>query len=337
MKDAMVDKAKEIGIRLSVWGIVIGIVLVIFGICKFFTWMAAPVPTTYVNYNDNNIKEFSSIEKVGISGYSIDYNQVEEPVAFVDIPGLKKDGYVEYEKNIFSPIIMYVGESALNAKTGFSVSDTNYSSTAIKVQKNLSTILLAMEQDKTWEDIGIDKSCLEGKIVLSIPDKYSSYRKLIKDLFILNLAEDKVTDSNYEELEQRANNLLDKCIQVEEPKSYLVTNKEKDSVGKVILIAPEYLLNFDNDYIFSTSYSDGKQEKFVPAYPTRTTAITYSLYVKKDIEEELKTAILDSFNGSTISKKTGFRTVKYGSKYLSGYNIVNDIDVQYIKEKPTSE
>lgn len=332
MENTVINKAKEIGIRLLVWGLVISITLLCYGVKKLINWIIAPIPEIYVNYNINNIKDFSSIENVSsINGYEIIYNQTSDAVAIIDKPDLEKENYTEINKSIYSPLVMYVGIKATDVDSGFSVSDTNFSNSNIKVQKNLFNILDAMENNKTWQDIGINSDVLEGTVRLAVPDKYSPYRDQVKDLFMLNLTEKDITSENYNELSLRADDILNKCIQVEDPKSYLVMNKDKENAGKIVLIAPEYIMRFDRDNIFPYNNSNyDKENFFVPVYPTKTTAIAYSLYIKNGIDVELKESIINSYNGKIISTKTGFRNAKTNDYSVIGNNIVSSINIQYI-------
>lgn len=330
MEDLIINKLKEIGIRLGTWAGVLGIILLISGLIKFITWGVTPYPELYVNYDAHNLSDFSAIEEVNVSEYNAIYNQSDNPSVVIDKPGLNKNGYKEFEKSIYSPLVLYVGELAKDVDSGFSVSDTDLVNSKIKIQKNLAVILEGIENNLKWQDIGINSKCLEGDIKLAVPDKFSVYREEVKNLFILNLSSDVISQENYEELSKRAEAILDKCIQVEDVKSYLAMNKSKKDVGKVALIAPEYIMTFDNDKIFTCACSDGEQKGFVPIYPTKTTAITYSLYVKEDIDEDLKENIMNSYNNSAVTSKTGFRNSNTNIDSMNGTNIVENIHIEYL-------
>lgn len=332
--DEMTNKFKEIGMKLSVWGCILVATLCIYGIVKFFSWVVTPYPETYVNYNANDITDFSTIENVDLESYEVKYNTFEEPVGIIDIGGLNKENYKEIEQSVYSPLIMYVNEFARNPESGFSVSDTDSNYSRVKIGKNLSSVLEGIEQGKTWQDIGINEQCLEGPIQLAVPDAFSPYRELVKDLFILNLTAEEITVDNYPELSTRADAILEKCIQVENPRAYLTANKKDDKVNKVAVIAPEYIMANDNDKLFRNIVDDVETpEFFVPVYPTRTTAISYSLYVKEELEEKLNKQVVEAYTeNSTISKKTGFRTKKSSGDYLNANNVVFDLTVKYISK-----
>ena len=114
-------------------------------------------------------------------------------------------GYKENEEYIYSPLVLIANENVLNINSGFNVSDSEKDIFYRKVEKNLFSILEAIEQGKTWQDIGVNAECLEGPVILGVPDIYSYYRKQVKDLFMLNLTAEDINEQNYEELEQREN------------------------------------------------------------------------------------------------------------------------------------
>lgn len=321
-----VNKFKLLGVRAASWWACILVVLVINMIGAFFSWMFAPLDPVYVDYQKVDLQDFSSIEKFNAGMYSWHFNTEEEPDIIFDKINASYTDYKKLNSDIFSPFVLIVNENAVNVTSGFSVLNTEKKIKGRTIEKNLFNILEGIEQDKSWQDIGIHSDCLEGPIVLGVPDAYSPYRDKIKELFMINLSVKKITEENYKELEERAEKILAKCKQIENPIAYLSANKG----NKVAIIAPEYILENDNDNIYRSSTNieeDINPNFFVPVYLTRTNAIEYSIFVKNDLKEGFSEDISSTITGSTLNDVTGFRTKKNNflnvSNSISGISITN--------------
>lgn len=321
-----VNKYKLLGVRAAIWWGCILAALVINMIGAFFSWMFAPLDPVYVDYQAIKLKEFSNIEKFNIGMYTWYFNTEEEPDIIFANTNASYTDYTKLNNDIFSPFVLIVNENAVNVTSGFSVSNTEKKIKGRTIEKNLFNILEGIEQDKTWQDIGIHSDCLEGPIVLGVPDAYSPYRDKVKELFMINLSVQKITDENYEELEQRAEKILAKCKQIENPIAYLSANKG----NKVAIIAPEYILENDNDNIYRSSTNIEEEMNpnfFVPVYLTRTNAIEYSIFVKNDLKEGFSEDITSKITSSSLNDVIGFRTKKNNflnvSNAISGISITN--------------
>lgn len=285
-----------------IWAIIIAVFFSGYGIYK---WITTEKETIVVNCDFTQLPEMAKIENIKISKSKVAINK-ENPAVIIDLPNLKKTGYTETVK-LASPIIMFAKADILNYDSGFSVSNGGYTGSSEReleyrtASKNFETILLAFEQDKTWKDIGIQTVGFGGKINISVPDKYSKYRNIIRDFFLLTLKDDEITP----ELEERVDKLLNKCYQIENIEGEMIKSIESD-VGSIIIF-PEFILNEYSSGIAS-SYNTTNNKYIVPIYPTYTNAIWYSVYVKDDITKEQKERILKQYNGKTICSKTGFRS-----------------------------
>ena len=317
-------KIKDLLIRVIIWVSVITVTLSSSAIWKAIT---TPKPEIVVSA-DTTKYGLKNVQKISVKGYKTRFSS-DNADLIIDKPNLEKDGYTEYNNAFYSPLVVIMPNRAFEANSGLVITDTSYSQSSRTATKNLRVILEAMEQDKTWEEFGFNKEITEGKVQLAIPDKYSNLRPYIKDLFILNLA-DEINENNILDLSLRADKIMEKCYQVEDIETYLRANFEKDGFGKIALIMPEYMISDYN----SMFYVDVEETNsyFVPVYPTKTTAINYSLYFKDEITKELKTKLLETYSGKPLSKKIDFRTTYQDlkNKHLEFSRTISNIKVEYI-------
>ena len=323
------------GKRIFIW--ILLIVFVFVGNFIFQLW-SSPSANINIQYDTFESPELSALRSYNIKVFGTDteYNVKNANVIFSlsneDIQGFKK-----YEDYLISPMIMFAGNHALYDDSGFSVSNLSSDFMYRRGSKDLQSILLAMEQGKKWEDLGIKETCLSGPITLHIPDKNSPYHPLVKELFLINLGEN-ITEENIDSLLERVNNLINKCVLVEDVKNFMANNTRKDEMEKVMVIAPEYVLK-NNSGAFSGNGNDKKITYMMPIYPTKTVALNYTLYIKEDVETDFVNKILDKYNSKEIVKKTGLRTMYHNVSLTDHLNshVITDINVHSlpmsIKEK----
>lgn len=325
-------KIKLIGLHLGVTGLTFIACTIVALIIMFFSWLTAEPEKIYINYSTSKPQELSKIESINYGYYNYVFNSSETPEAVISEKKEKMEGFKEYEKGIYSPIILFVNENVLMTDSGFNLSNAEKQIKYQNVTKNLNTILTAIEEGKTWQDLGVNNKCLEGPVTLAVPDIYNPYREIVKDLFIINLTVEEITEENYNELSERAEKILTKCIQVEDPLSYLVANKGK----KVITVAPEFIMEDNKDGIFRGNghIAEIIEELFTPVYPTRTTAIYYNVYLKNEIEgkdiEEKKEQINYVTLNNPISNSVGFRTKNGSIDGFNSHNLIENLSISYI-------
>lgn len=324
---------KDILLRLAVWvSIIVVTFLGIFGY-KQITKPKVEKPTFTLNYNAKEFTDFKDIEKLKLDGHKMLFNGTYND-ALLGLPGKNIENFTEYQNAIYSPLVLYVGDHAYNSDSGFSVNEIENSKSSRSVSKDLKTILLAMEEGKTWQDIGINEKCLTGEIKLTIPDENNNLRPYVKELFLINLGEE-VSSENIDTLLERAENLMKKCNVTEDIHNFLKMNSERDDFQKVAVVAPEYLMKIDTGTTFYTSEnSDKKQTYFVPIYPTKTVSLNYSLYLNNNFDKEKQNSIFKLYSGEEIFLKTGFRTTyqKIAAKNIDS-STINDIQIKNIPQE----
>ena len=97
---------------------------------------------------------------------------------------------------------------------GFILADTtNPDYTPYKI--DLRVLLDAMEDSKTWKDIGVSSKVVKGNVILSIPNERSPYYQSVVDLFYLTLNDFNIpTSEDIERLEPRVTALVSKCDKI---------------------------------------------------------------------------------------------------------------------------
>lgn len=322
--------SKNLIYRFLVW---IMVFVVCFSMDKVITHFRNPEPYIGVNCDFSEITEFNSIQYFKVKWKKTNYN-VENPTLIIDKPNQQIEGFTEYKNYLYSPLVLFTGNLAFEHDSGFTVKNTDADLNYRSAEKNLNTILTAIEENKTWADIGINPKVLEGTVTLAIPDKNSEFYPYVEELFLLNLGEEITTD-NISELKNRVNKIIDKCIKVEDEEGYLSVNYKKEELGKVIMVAPEYIMKTSSTSMFTFTESKKEPSYYVPIYPTKTTAISYSMYIKNDTDEDLKTKIFETYSGENFSQTTGFRTLykNYDNKYIPFRRTINNLNITYIMAK----
>lgn len=313
---------KNIISRFFIWIVVIAIT---FGGYNFYKWISTPKTPLAASCSFNNYQELSNLQNVKISGYKTEYNKGQKPTLIISKPNEDIKGYKEYNKYIYSPMVLYTGNFVLDKDTGFIISDLDSSQDYRTASKNLTMILEGIENNKTWAEIGVNvKELKDKKVTLVIPDKYSSLMPFVKELFFVNLTDNReLSEEEFTNAMNRVNKIINRCTKVEDLKSYLDNAFEKDDIS-FVAVGPEYLMN-DN-----SSFSAENNEYVVPVYPQKTTAISYSLYIADGTEQELIDKIIDKYTSKKIKQEINFRTIynkdaEYldrSSRYVDNLNII---------------
>ena len=308
--------------RLWIWILFFAIV---WGGKYLINWITTPQPEINIQYSIAENPELSDIKNVNVGGIKETYN-LKNPQVILTTKDLDNKDFNKNEDIWLSPFVLYTGDHALVDKSGFTVSDLDSSLSYRTAKKDLSIILLAMEKDKTWQDIGIVNTCLEGKIKLHIPDKNSPFYPYVEKLFLMNLNEE-VTEENFDILMQRVDKLISKCIQVENVESFINNTKNENKNMKIAVIAPEYIIA-NNYSTFNGEHSSSKQKTIIPVYLTKTTAIKYHLYSKNDLDENISQKIIDKYSSKKILTETGLRPL-YQNVNIESLNshCITDINI----------
>lgn len=296
--------------RMAIWAVLLSITLVFFGGYKLFSiiFEEKPLYTVYCNTDDNTLKtNISNMESCNM--------ELKDEKTNCDFIILKHSdetiqGYKKYSNYIYTPIVMWARGDCLDSEYGFTVLNSgSYSAT---VYKDLKIILNAMLNDKTFEDIGINKKVAEGKVTLAIPSKTSVYYDYIKELLYSTLNNGKIEESQKSAFKSDVNNILDKCQKVEDVGQKIIALDDKENKDYKLFLGPESVCARD-------CYSFCSRESWVPVYLNATYNIGYDLYVKAEKSDELIKALKDS----DFSEETGYRIFN-DNKLSKKYNYIID-------------
>lgn len=264
--------------------------------------------TTYNTYVDTS--EFSFISK--IDGYSKSKAKIKviETIDASDIiisnaSDKEISGFKKYEKQFYSPIIMFVPEDAhdddntgfLRNTHGSGLTEYHY------IQKDLKIILEAIEENKSYIDIGINEDIFgNGKVKLAIPYKNSECYNQIVELITLTLCDYDKTLMEDTTIKKRVENILKQCVYYEDASTYIlnICDDWSDS-EKTIVLAPEYICI--NDYQISSS----DDHCYIACIPSKTINIYYDLYLRNNEDVGYYDNLLNSLTKEKFINKTGLR------------------------------
>lgn len=182
-----------------------------------------------------------------------------------------RTGYECIENAVISPLVLYVPNKVDNYEQGFIQDEEN----TYYLRTNLHTILTAIEYDATWQEIGVHKKVLEGKVTLHIPDDNEWYYQQVVDLFYITLNGGLVpTEEKRVELQPRIDAILSQCNKCPSIAQAIADEADKPSDGNKAFIAPEYL------YLTNEGMKSDSVQWFVPIYFTKTIYLTANAYLK---------------------------------------------------------
>lgn len=317
--------------RIWVW-----ILIILLTYCGNWVINMVITPATQLNivYNVSETPELAKFREVGFAGIEEKFN-LKNPDMIISMDDKEIDGFKKYEEFYFSPLVLYIGDNAREEDSGFYIEETETSlNVYTNASKNLNILLDAVENDKTWQDIGVKENVATGKVILSIPDKNTGYYEYVKELFYLNIGEE-ITPENYEQIASRVEKIINKCEKVENVANYLNIKSEEDNLGNIALIAPEFYLSQYTGNPFSSSGSSNKKSTFfVPTYFTKTVSLKYNIFIKNDIPEEIKETIIKKYSSNKILTKVGLRPTSNEIDIIKlSYNAKPDIvDVNLSQE-----
>ena len=227
------------------------------------------------------------------------------------------DGYKKYDKLLYTPLVTFAYEAD---ELGFNkLSETN----DVVFYKDLSVILNAIEDGKTFEDIELTRF-IDGPVKLAIPNKSSPYYSLIEELFYEVLNDGEIpTEEERTVLKERVDNLLDKCEKLEDIKTRLVNLKNENNISQkkphdTLYISPEFIAINDSSGAFIIGSNTNSNMGWYPVYSSSTVAQYFDLYVKEDNADKL----YQTFFYGDFTSKTGIRIVNGSDSY---YNNVHRI------------
>ena len=296
--------------RLAIWITSVCIIICLVLGVKFVKWIGAE-PLTYDMYcvtSDNILKTNISDMNGDYRFHLLDSNE-EADIIIQPTSTNNFEGYTKYSDYIYTPMVLWARSDCTDSANGFNVLNENYSNST--VYKDLMIILDAIENNKTFEEIGINKKVAQEAVKLYIPNKMSVYYPHVKELFYITLNGGIVpSDLDREQLKSRVDMLLEKCVEVEDVGQKILSLYDKDDKTYNLFIGPECLVSRDS-YAFNTTNDNA----WMSVYLNYTCTYSYDLFVKTENKDE----ILKSITESKFSKVTGYR-VHNTSNFSGSYS-----------------
>ena len=205
-----------------------------------------------------------------------------------------KTGYTLKENMLYTPMVMYVCGQVDNHENGFIKEEGhNY-----RKKIDLYTVLVAMERNLNWDDIGVQDQVVKDKIILYIPSERSWYYSAVEDLFYLTLNGGEMpSDEERTNLKERVDKIIDKCEKVPDVAKAIYDEYSDGSKSGKVFIGPESLFLTGNGM-----NNSGSTNRFVPIYFTKTTFLYANIYLKTNYSG---VNIAEDFV-KTIQTKKGF-------------------------------
>jgi hypothetical protein len=229
-----------------------------------------------------------------------------------------RNGYTLKEGILYTPMVMYVEANVDNHEGGF----INAEGENNRKKINLHTVLIAMEKNQKWEDIGVSEKVVKDKITIYIPDEKSWFYPAVEDLFYLTINGGKIpTEEERSLLKERIDNIIANCECVPDIEKAIYDEYVNETKTGKVFIAPECLFLTTNGMSNSNNYN-----KFVPIYFNHTTFIYVNAYLRTSYQGK---NIADGFI-STIQNKKNFM-------YDTGWRVkdstfdIHSISTRFIK------
>lgn len=192
------------------------------------------------------------------------------------------DGYEKLNGYLYTPIIMFINTNLSSYKKNFTIVNQE---SGKAYMKDIRYLLQAIEEDKTWEDIGIDEHLIGKKkeaVTLIVPSEYDETYQDIRNYFVMVLNDFKApSGSDLPDLQARVDNILKKCRKQEDISGIL----KGCPLHKGIFVCKESVISenlnsFKNGFLTSPYYYE--------VSPVKTMNIEYDVYVKKEKVDEIK-------------------------------------------------
>ena len=192
------------------------------------------------------------------------------------------DGYEKLNGYLYTPIVMFINTNLSSYKKNFTIVNQE---SGKAYMKDIRYLLQAIEEDKTWEDIGIDEHLIGKKkeaVTLIVPSEYDETYQDIRNYFVMVLNDFKApSGSDLPDLQARVDNILKKCRKQEDISGIL----KGRPLHKGIFVCKESVISenlnsFKNGFLTSPYYYE--------VSPVKTMNIEYDVYVKKEKVDEIK-------------------------------------------------
>ncbi len=318
--------------KVSVWVWIIVVVLFVqFCLNIVFPWVGSWGEYESTTVYAESVYDDALLDTIGNKNF-LDYDwfvDKQTPDIYItdNVDIENKEGYKKYSNYLYSPLVMYVRSQVVDGSnhSGF-IRLSPDDGTSSPLQIDFYNILVGMEEDKTWEDIGVSKKVVNGKINIVIPNERCTYYSKVVDLFYLTLNNNKVpTDEERVSLTSRVNDLLDKCEKTSSISQGMLDEYTKSSKGYKVFIGPEYLLVRGGNEITRQNY-----DAYTCVYFMNTTFIETDLYVKSNYAEDEIAVAEDVFSKMTAGvgffRMSGWRIQdSFPNMSRVSYSLVNKV------------
>ena len=241
----------------------------------------------------------------------------DDPDLIITKSDKKLEGYTKKENFLYIPLIMVANPKFQQSENFFNKIDS------YQYEKDFRLILKAMEEGKTWRDIGISSTSVvenpKDEVSLIIPNEYDKSYQEIKDYILLALndykepTEDEITD-----LLKRTNAILAKCEKVDN----ISTLFNQSTWFKGIILCEENIIAKERNSFAGNCIviSTGKTKRS-----------RYNVYMKNSNIEDL-TSLITNIG---FLEKTGYRSndvnVSKSASYKYSFQVFDfiDVDVKY--------
>lgn len=264
-------------VRIGLWGLLLGICLSIYGGMAFVNFLFDHTDVNlYVNSNTLDTSMANRLYSSSVDRLSfVQSSKENSSIIIEEESNILPSKYTTYTDYLYSPIVGFVCDSLYDHTEGFA----DLGNDAYKI--NLYDVLMGLNSGKEWQDLGINKKILTGKIQVVIPSENSPYYSYIRDLFAYTLTNKSVLEESDYTL---ADTILNKCVKVSDihirMKSDMDSKEFNEEHRSYFYIGPEFLVfNTNSDiYALNNKYGDA----YMAVYFEKTTKLTLDVSIQKD-------------------------------------------------------
>lgn len=269
--------------KLKVWIIlfVIYILVYAFGgyVTGFITDLFKPEQEYKIAFNQvgNKVNINNTKIKTDYGKVKLVYNN-QNPDIIITKSNEMKDGYEKLDNFLYTPFVLLTKNNWIDNDSGINHLSENHTQ---KYSKDIRYILEAIEQNKTWEDIGMSNKDvfekIDAPVTLKIPNRYSEDYEEVKSYIMMVLNDYKPYETK-DDLEKRADLILSKCEEVESIPALVnnLYNNSKNTDFGMVLCKESLIVECDH-----------KDYNLAVINISQPVKVSYNLYIKKDNEDKI--------------------------------------------------
>lgn len=222
--------------------------------------------------NDRDLNEHLSGYRVG--DFLFQHKNNDADILIRSSSDKNVEGYEKLGNALTSTIVLMFDNQILNHTEGFSQITSNC------YRADLTSILIAIENNETWSSLGVDENVAKGNVSLVIPNESCSYYDEVVDTIYYALNNFKpLTDEIKEELKPRVDIILEKCEKVPNIMQAIMSSCKKDD--KKVMLGPEYLLRTNG----GQTYFGTKYENYYMVYLNEYITFTADIYINQNVDD----------------------------------------------------